>query len=452
MASASSRNAATKKPPNSPFYALIDYEDDYVQPLLLSTFRDLPCEVISTIAALPTHGAPVVQYRAYESLDFDHALSHPSTSLVNSYIIRKALIRKHYLSHTISNWLVKNPHSILKQHFKASVDFEVDYAEFLDEALVEAWELHESFARNAALTDETECQRETWILKPGMSDRGQGIRLFSTMEDLQSIFEGWDPESDDEDEEEVDDSETGEARPNATNTQGIVTSHLRHFVAQPYIHPPLHLRAEAHRKFHIRVYVLAVGALKVYVYPEMLALFAAEEYHPPIPSGPGNDTDELARHLTNTCLQDGTREGSVKRFWDLPSPSTSPKNAHVSDWKQHVFSQICAVTGEVFEAAARGQMVHFQPLPNAFEVFGLDFLVDDGLGAWLLEINAFPDLKQTGEDLKERVVGGLVGEIIRVAVGGFFGIDKKDDGVDDELGIGSTKRMSLVKEIDLGRR
>ena len=86
-----------------------------------------------------------------------------------------------------------------------------------------------------------------------------------------------------------------------------MTSHLRHFIAQPYIHPPLLLPPElvaalGNRKFHIRTYVLAVGALKVYVYKDMLALFAAKPYIPSrAPDSVPND--DLSAHLTNTCLQ-----------------------------------------------------------------------------------------------------------------------------------------------------
>jgi tubulin--tyrosine ligase len=35
-------------------------------------------------------------------------------------------------------------------------------------------------------------------------------------------------------------------------------------------------------------------------------------------------------------------------------------------------------------------MIHFQTLPNAFELFGVDFLVDANGDVWLLELNAYP--------------------------------------------------------------
>src|SRR5579871_3578369 len=135
------------------FYALIKYEDLYVQPLILSAlskkFRPESYQLINSLSDLPTSSS-LLQWLQYESISFDTALSQPKHHLINAYVIRKALIRKNYLSSTISHWLAKNPSSILNHHFKQGVEFELDYAEFLDDALdeAEAWELRESWKRN----------------------------------------------------------------------------------------------------------------------------------------------------------------------------------------------------------------------------------------------------------------------------------------------------------------
>lgn len=418
----------------------MQYPEPYVQPLIIKALQaqnGLEFEIVEHETELPVSDRMVVQFRAYEALDFDHAMQHPSTSLLCAYVIRKALIRKHYLSNTISAWLTKHPSSVLRDHFKASVHFELDYAEFLDDALVDAWDLHESMARNDS--SQKPEHKEWWILKPGMSDGGNGIRLFSSIEELQCIFEAWDP-PDDEDEDEQDDQIESTALSDARSgdhDEALMTSQLRHFIVQPYIDPPLLLSEYGQRKFHIRCYVVAVGALKVFVYREMLALFAAKSYQAPSTDESG-DLIDLSQHLTNTCFQDAsTKESSVCRFWALNEP-----NLDVA-WKGDVYSQICKVTGEVFEAAAREQMVHFQALPNAFEVFGVDFLVDADHKVWLLEMNAYPDFKQTGEDLQERVVGGLFDEVVKAAVAPFFGAEGHASG---------SEQMMMVKDIDLGRR
>jgi tubulin--tyrosine ligase len=391
--------------------------------------------LISSIEELPDPTSPLLQICAYESLPFPHILSNPTTSLANAYIIRKALIRKHYLSTTAFNWITKNPSSILATNIKPACDFELDYAEFLDEALVEAWELRESLAKNERRDSD---EREWWILKPGMSDRGQGIRLFSTEEELQSIFEEWEaerPDSGDDDDNENDTEET-ESKKGEKEGDYIITSHLRHFIAQPYIHPPLLLPSNP-RKFHIRTYVLAVGALNIYVYKQMLALFAPSPYTPPW-SSTSDITLDLSPHLTNTCLQPSVHDGTVQAFFSLPDSDLSLIA------KDNIFKQICETTGEVFEAAAKGMMVHFQVLPNVFEIFGVDFLVDERGRAWLLEVNAFPDFRQTGSELRG-IVGGLWEGVVDVAVGGFFRV--KGEGKE-----GGNGDMLLVRKVEIGRR
>ncbi|WPH02929.1 putative tubulin--tyrosine ligase [Acrodontium crateriforme] len=452
-------------------YAIIDYEDAYVQPLLLSALQSrLPQGVLVLIndpSELPSPTSKLLQWRQYESIDFENLMVNPETSLANSYVIRKALIRKHYLSSTISHWLSKNPDSVLANHVKSSVEFEVDYAEFLDDALVEAWELKASWERNEAL-ELGELGREWWILKPGMSERGQGIRLFSSEEELTEIFEEWDPPSDDEEDDEDDPAHSGDeangksfppqTRINVEDDEeqgnGVMTSQLRHFIAQPYIDPPLLLpnpHPSANRKFHIRTYVLAVGALQIYVYKPMLALFAGQPYTAPgaAPASSSNhQTDEpepspntnLAAHLTNTCLQTGEREGSVHAFWSLPS--TLP--GLPTPWRETIFTQIQQTTAEIFLAAARSMSIHFQTLPNAFEIFGLDFMVDAAGKTWLLEVNAFPDFAQTGDKLSG-VVEGLMEAVVDVAVAGFYGVDGEKKEVDGE-------KLVKVLDVDLGRR
>ena len=85
---------------------------------------------------------------------------------------------------------------------------------------------------------------------------------------------------------------------------------------------------------------------------------------------------------------------------------------------------------------------------NAFELFGLDFLIaqepeGQEVTTYLLEVNAFPDFRQTGEELRD-LVGGLFGEVVDVAVKPFFGLEGP--------GREGSERMRCVLDVDLGRR
>lgn len=476
------------------FFALINYEDSYVQPLILRALQThfLPSSytLISSIDTIPTPWSPLLQITSYEKIDFTHLLAHPNTSFGNSYVIRKALIRKHHLAYTVSAWCTKFPESPLQRHVKPALHLELDYAEFLDDALLEAYELHDSFARNAARTagnsanGEADEALEWWILKPSMSDGGQGIRVFSTEDELRAIFEEWEVESGSEaDEDPISDSlpaaslqeqgpENGgssskvvgdENSASSNQPAGVITSQLRHFVVQPYIHPPLLFPAFGNRKFHIRSYVLALGALRVYLYEEMLALFAALPYAAPSASSSSFD---LSVHLTNTCLHDVSSEvyatTTTTTGHNDSDPTTTPVTVFSSlastlpsdptkDWKASTTDTIALATSELFLAAARTQSTHFQPLPNCFEVFGIDWLVDSSGHVWLLEVNAFPDFVQSGDGAGRGVVQGLwEGVLGLIGMAWFNGSGGKDgEGVNE-----SERRwgMRKVLDIDLGRR
>jgi hypothetical protein len=88
--------------------------------------------------------------------------------------------------------------------------------------------------------------------------------------------------------------------------------------------------------------------------------------------------------------------------------------------------------------------VHFQALPNAFEVFGVDFLVDANGDAWLLEVNAFPDFRQTGDELKG-LVQGLWADVVDVMVREFFGLTPPERSV-------AENNLHLTRAVNLGKR
>lgn len=290
-------------------------------------------------------------YQDYDTYDFE--TRDGEAQWVYSYIYRKAITRKNYLGSTILQYRVKRPQSILHKAWPDSFNLDVDFPEFLDDALDECWDLRQELEQN----------NKTWILKPALGERAHGIKLFRTQDDLQQIF---DEQGSNEDEENG-----GE---------------MRQYVVQEYIANPLLID---NRKFHLRVYCLCVGQMQVFVNTKILALFSSAQYD-------RNNLTDLSSHLTNTCYQ-----GEDARVELLSSLLTEHETKDITD-------QICEVVNNLFEAA-QGNPVNFQALPNAIEFYGLDFLVTDEKQVKLLECNAYPDFKQTGSELRH-VVDDLLAE------------------------------------------
>lgn len=418
-----------------------------------------------------TENQLTVHYGEYEDLDFDRLSTDPNY-FGCSYIYRKGIIRKHFLSHTIAMYTAKHPDSILVQAAPETFQLQVDYAEFLDDSLDESFELR----RELEINEENEV-RKSYILKPGMSDKGQGIRIFQTIAGLQRIFDEFEEDEtetdDDEDEDEDKNNDVADNMKNLSisNDSGydnnVITSQLRHFIVQEYYDSPLLLPAYSNRKFHIRVYVVCIGALKVYVYKNMLALFASTPYVKPTASKSpkettedNNDNDDdddesdkdyqegeyipLDGHLTNTCLQPSSSDSTependdfVHLFWDLEDLSDSNKT--------HIYNEICETTGDLFRAAVGAGSINFAPLDNAFEIYGVDFLVNaptdnDNLPhVKLLEVNAYPDFKQTGDKLT-RIIGTLFSEVFETAVKPY--ISKSEPKPTDNLTLVLDEKLS----------
>lgn len=349
-------------------------QDSYLYSPLVAAFKNagftvtFDAAVLQQIAKNPS--LKVFHYAEYEDLDIDLIQLHPAQYFIPSYIYRKALIRKHFLANTIRHYTVKNPKLALSTATPLTFQLEVDYAEFLDDALDEAYELRQ----------EIENTTHSWILKPSMSDKGQGIRIFNNVAQLQEIFNSFEEGEDSEDDVSDDNN-------------GVIISQLRHFIVQEYQTNPLLLPQYDKKKFHLRVYVVAQGNLKVFVYRNILTLFADSAFVKPI--NDGDDTNDevlsLAGHLTNTCLQED-ESPLVVPFWDLEGLDQAKKEA--------VFAQVASVTGELFRAAESVDKINFRPIENAVEIFGVDFLVNDDFSVQLLEVNSYPDFKQTGGELK----------------------------------------------------
>jgi tubulin--tyrosine ligase len=406
----------------------------------------------------PDPGPCHLYFADYDCLPFEQL--HPgvyrkdeaSTSAIpfpqiSCYSIRKALIRKNYLANSLHLARVKRGSSQNEGVRKLFLDvngedysiapktwvFEVTSADDLDELLTdELYDMREELERN----NERELKDKKWyILKPAMADRGMGIRLLDSVDTLQNIFAEFEEQ---ESEGEESDEEEGEIRTQSNGTS-IVTSQLRHFVIQEYLSRPLLIQPpglDGTHKFHLRAYVLAQGNLNVYLYDDMLALFAPTPYQSP------SGNVDLSSHLTNTCLQDG-QEGTVHLLRDLvgcpyrtvPSSTGTEDQTVTQAILDKIHQQSASVIAETFQACANADRVNFQPWPYAWEIFGTDLMVELNASqskVWLLEVNAQPDFARSGPKLQQ-VIDRLFERSLEITVLG------KDSGDKTEWPVGVSK-------------
>ncbi|KAL4243551.1 putative tubulin-tyrosine ligase [Abortiporus biennis] len=462
----------------------------------LDTLKNPP-NIVDRLTEKPTPKRDLLQWSTYDAINHDLTYKHSPDSkiLSSSYVIRKALIRKHFLSRCLHSYCVKHPDSVLCQAVPRTWDLELSFADELDEMWGdELWDLGEELDKNDPL--------KWWILKPGMADRGMGIRLFHSKEDLTNIFEQFDEEGSEEEVDEDDD--------NHRNT-AVVTSQLRHFVIQEYLSNPLLLdptevpldastkssnkkASDLHgHKFHLRAYCVASGALSVYLYTRILSLFSAVPYTAPDASMDRNDSSQethsemdISAHLTNTSLQTERGEAGVRLFDELvgcqilssessskssstrhqptrghalgqaietdnPQSSISSTNILTEEDVKDIKDQMAEILAEVFNAGV-DMSVHFQPLPNAFELFGIDFLVSHipnpstkrRFQVHILEVNSEPAIELTGPRLTW-ILEDLFKSIASDIVAPFFGVETKSEGESKDVNEGLLRKCLDVQ-------
>ncbi|KAG9053677.1 hypothetical protein FS842_007479, partial [Serendipita sp. 407] len=140
-------------------------------------------------------------------------------------------------------------------------------------------------------------------------------------------------------------------------------------------------------------------------------------------------SSRLSAHLTNTALQAQHGEENVRLLQELVGSrlfSASSQNVETARLTQgdvdFIIDEVAASLGEVFRACLTSP-VHFQTLPNTFELFGVDLLVtynpainDRPFQVHLLELNAEPAIHLTGPRL-EWILEELFNEISHTCQG-----------------------------------
>ncbi|KAK4686790.1 tubulin---tyrosine ligase, partial [Tremellales sp. Uapishka_1] len=480
-----------------PLTAFISFPSPYTQSLLISALVSTLPNLSLSLTPPPEDSPPQLQWADYDLLAFNKPHSNPNDYLTSSYVYRKSLIRKHQLHLTLTEYLAKCRHRDIKSVLEEGgmpkgwvVD--VQFADELDELLLDdLYDLRQSLERNLEVEDE---EKSWFILKPGFADRAQGIRMFSTEDELQTIFAAFEPPSSDEEDEDEDDDENedeedgslrhsndidtlssktagmslpvndvGEEEDGGT---GVMTSQLRHFVIQEYMPRPILFDITESpsptpsstpligNKFHLRAYVLVTGTYTVHLAHTMLALFSGSAYAHPT-SSTDDPVFDLRPHLTNTCLQTDAYGAPtppaelVKTFWELEgltalSHTAGEVGTITKPWLDATFDKVGQVIAESVKAGAECGSFGLQFVPNAFEIFGVDLLLSFPASpgkvevaqvptpiVTLLEFNASPDFHQSGDRLRSELKEMFKG-VIKISVIPFFGLEVEEDK--DEAG------------------
>ncbi|XP_037934188.1 tubulin glycylase 3B-like [Teleopsis dalmanni] len=214
-----------------------------------------------------------------------------------------------------------------------------------------------------------------WIVKPGYQCRGIGIVLRKNLDDILQFSN-------------------------------------RSYVVQKYIERP-HLIYKT--KFDMRLYMLQVITeykISIWLYKECYLKFSSQEFNL-------NNLREVV-HLTNNSVQrkyevDINRDKRIPKYnmWTSEQFKNYLKCLSTDEniWDDKVFPRIARILTAAVMSSFDGTVF----VPNSFEVYGCDFMLDEEFEPVLLEINATPDLSPSTE-VTANLCPKMLKDLVKVVV------------------------------------
>ncbi|KAL5968048.1 Protein polyglycylase TTLL10 [Taenia solium] len=228
---------------------------------------------------------------------------------------------------------------------------------------------------------------QLWLMKPCGLNQGKGICLIRSQQDFVRLEE----------------SRSEEIRRNPQM--------CRPRIVQKYLTSPLLLN---NRKFDIRCYFMIASTMPYLVLftPGYIRL-SLRKYDP-------SDTN-LVTHLTNQYIQkrdpsyDRSKNDSVWTFRKLNeyiNTNVAPNKHLQKNWvTRYMLPEMHRITTHVFNAVKDKLACRI----GFFEIYGMDFMIDDDMKIWLIEINSNPAMSTNCEVLRQ-VIPPVVNRFIQISI------------------------------------
>ncbi|XP_030555919.1 tubulin glycylase 3B [Drosophila novamexicana] len=340
-----------------------DFHQTQARSLLRYLKEHRPADMID-----PEHGAVL-------SITIDFALNKVKNMIRQKehYSLDDARIKLPTPTEMIENqsFMVQST-KVLHTHAKFKVNEKVmaEYARLAAQYLDQIESLRQDYCWDGC--------RNLWILKPGYQSRGIGIVIRSSLDEILQ----W-----------------------TSNNQN------RKYIVQKYIERPYLIYRT---KFDIRQYMLLTiseSQVTIWTYRDCYLRFSSQEF----------TMDDLREsiHLTNNSVQ--------KRYKNkVNRDSRLPKNNmwSLDQFKCHLrhvgapegtWSKVYNGIKQNLVAVVLASLDETELVPNAFELYGCDFMLDEHYNPILIEINSTPDLSASTE-ITARICPLALKDCIRVVL------------------------------------
>lgn len=273
-----------------------------------------------------------------------------------------------------------------------------------------------------------------WMLKPSGLNRGRGLELFTNLNELDGFLkmfsEGYDVtefanmEYDDED--DISPALKAQMNKDKKRKQPLVyknsdyTCRINNFVIQKYIERPLLFKGH---KFDIRVFAFLSHEKELFVFNDAYVRLSSLPYDA--------SKKNYLIHLTNNAVQVRSNSYgsivkgniiSIREFEqdlmnvEATNPNKSADRPVITPG--YLMTLIKDRIKLTFDCAARiidGK----NPRKFNFELFGYDFMLDEDLKLWLIEVNSVPSLGESNPYIT-RFMHRAIDDMFRLTIDKIF--------------------------------
>lgn len=242
-----------------------------------------------------------------------------------------------------------------------------------------------------------------WIMKPSGRSLGTGIIIVKSLSQIREKM--------------------------YLNRQNVFETYL----ISRYIENPMLIGG---KKFDLRLYVLVTSfqPLNAFLYEFGFCRFSTETY-----TKCGQQLHDKFIHLTNVSIQKKSANYNKKHGgkWSLQNLRLYLEGTQNARAVECLFNRIPFIVIHSLNAVSSAIV----NIPNCFQLFGYDIIVDAELKPWLIEVNASPSLKGTTEG-DEKMKIKLINDTLEVV------LSEKWYPTSQEAGESNSKRSNNFKKLD----
>lgn len=261
--------------------------------------------------------------------------------------------------------------------------------------------------------------RNYWIIKPSGCDRGKGVEIFKSLDELSKFLYMYSSGYNMSEYMNMNYNDNDEISPALKEGAMELKSKktiFNKFVIQKYMEKPALFKGF---KFDIRAHALLTQDGSVYVFRDSYVRISSLKY--------SLDKSNYFAHLCNTSVNMKSNSfGQIavgntisvvelaQFFDDLESKNPSRKT---DKFEPYFFEEINKLIKYAFNGCLeRKDLINPMGIPNSFELFGFDIMVDENYRCWLIEANFIPGLTDEDNDYLKKYLDRMMDDMFKLTL------------------------------------